>query len=647
MDMEVMKMKVLDLDQGSDKWLEARLNHFTASEAAAMMNESQFMSRDQLLDLKKGWKKNPDDSFKLKLFEDGHRFEAAARPIAEMDLMEDLPPLVGSIVIDGLLLLASFDGLLLEQIAWEHKGWNEVLSENVRNGILVPHYYWQLEQQLLISGAEFVKFTVSDGTRNKLVSMNYYPVEGRREQLIAGWKQFHIDLNDHQMEAKQEFIPAKVVDSSSVFPMIDYEVQEGSLVVSNAKTALTQINELAHAEMKRKLETDQDFSDKNAMVKATVIARADLKKLKSKVEGEFVSYAEFSSCLSEIDKVLQKMQSDGERKLKTEKDKKKQTIIDAAEKKFNIYIKDVNKKIAPVLLRSIPGLEYPDYDKACKNKRTLESIKSNVNAEVARVRIEIDSTVESIKSNLKLINEASIDYPVLFNDVQTLALKDTEAVQAMINLRIREHLEAEDIRLKKTEDDRVAAELAEADEKQRQEDEAATEKLRLEEEEAQRIADEKLQQEEAEKQQQELMSENIAVDPASGEDVSVTAEVTVTDGEITNIKEVDKEELHESAHIQGRMVRKNNFNPDKTLTSDPDPELESEPTKDDIEPNTAKSPVPVDLDNPYVRGYLDCLNDYSWEGYNNEMRVGTTLDSTLLPDAIDKFWIQFQEDQKQ
>jgi predicted phage-related endonuclease len=48
-------MKLLNLVQGTDEWLDARLNHLCASEAPVMMGASSFMSRNQLLDLKKGW----------------------------------------------------------------------------------------------------------------------------------------------------------------------------------------------------------------------------------------------------------------------------------------------------------------------------------------------------------------------------------------------------------------------------------------------------------------------------------------------------------------------------------------------------------------------------------------------------------------
>jgi predicted phage-related endonuclease len=72
-------VEILNLKQGSDEWIEARLNHFCASEAPAIMGDSKFMSRNQLLDLKKGWKNNPDSSFKQALFQRGHESEDSAR----------------------------------------------------------------------------------------------------------------------------------------------------------------------------------------------------------------------------------------------------------------------------------------------------------------------------------------------------------------------------------------------------------------------------------------------------------------------------------------------------------------------------------------------------------------------------------------
>ena len=93
-------MKVLNLVQGSDEWLEARLNYLCASEAPAMMGVSKFMTREALLDLKKGWMNNPNSSFKEKLFAKGHEHEEMARKVIELEYCEDFPPMVGFQVIN-------------------------------------------------------------------------------------------------------------------------------------------------------------------------------------------------------------------------------------------------------------------------------------------------------------------------------------------------------------------------------------------------------------------------------------------------------------------------------------------------------------------------------------------------------------------
>ena len=684
-------MNILPLDQGSDAWLTARLDHYTASEAAAMMNQSKFMSRDQLLDLKKGWISNPDDSFKEKLYADGHHFEEEARPLMAMWLMTKIPPLVGSRVVQfrelSILLLASFDGIALKELSpgeyvkplipllvWEHKGWNVTLAENVRNALLEPHYYWQLEQQMLVSGAPYAVFTVSDGTIEKRVSFKYYPVEGRREALLAGWYQFDKDLNEHRLEAKQEFIPARK-KMAPIFPMIEYEVQNGSLVVSNAKNVLRVVQAVVHDEIGKEIESDQDYADKSAFVKAIVKARSDIKDLNKRAEQEFVSYSEFNECLKDIDKVLQKAESKGTGQLTAEKNKKKKVFTNDADAKFKEYILAIHLKIKPVDIRNVPNIDYPDFDKASKNKRTPAAIKSSINAEVARCKIEIDQAVERIEANLALIKESSVDYPQLFNDIQTLALKDNEALQAMVKLRIREHLDAEAIRLKKIEDEAAAQKIANEDAaaklKKAEEEEAAFEAER----EAERLEDLKAKNQKVKDLEQKLIGDNGGTDVPEEKEPEATPEATpeinttqVTQeekagpvmtrseqdrpwrepspqqhksGRMTrktaspeliehdaDLTEDNEEDLHESVHIKGRMVGKNNYKQDMEASLDAD-----------------HATIPVDLDNPYVRGYIEGLTEYAWPSYKEELCVGTTMNAITLSSAIDKFWKEFQQDQ--
>jgi predicted phage-related endonuclease len=64
------------------------------------------------------------DAATQRRFDDGHRYEALARPVAERIIGDDLYPVVGS---EG-RLSASFDGLTMdESTAFEHKSLNDEL----------------------------------------------------------------------------------------------------------------------------------------------------------------------------------------------------------------------------------------------------------------------------------------------------------------------------------------------------------------------------------------------------------------------------------------------------------------------------------------------------------------------------------------
>ena len=202
-------MKYHNLAQGSAEWLALRANFFTASEAPAMMGASPKVSRTELLRMKAtGSEREYSDWVQRNLFDKGHEYEANARPIIENTIGEELYPTTGTKEIQGLLLLASFDGLtMLGDTVFEHKMWNESLAQSVRDNTLSDEYKWQLGQQLLLSGAEKAIFVVSDGTPENMVYMAYQPDHERFDRLIAGWKQFAEDVANYvPTEQKAEAI---------------------------------------------------------------------------------------------------------------------------------------------------------------------------------------------------------------------------------------------------------------------------------------------------------------------------------------------------------------------------------------------------------------------------------------------------------
>src|SRR3990167_11416065 len=117
-------MKTLDgIQQGTDQWLAIRRQYLCASEAAAMLGFDKRVSRTDLLRMKATGSEREFSNWTQKnLLDRGHEIEAVARSVAERIVGDDLYPVVGVLELDGLPLLASFDGVVMdESVMWECK----------------------------------------------------------------------------------------------------------------------------------------------------------------------------------------------------------------------------------------------------------------------------------------------------------------------------------------------------------------------------------------------------------------------------------------------------------------------------------------------------------------------------------------------
>lgn len=508
-------MKLLKLVQGSDEWLEARLNYLCASEAPAMMGASKFMSRNELLDLKNGWKKNPNSKFKERLFSKGHENEDSARDVLETEMLEMFPPAVGLEIVEigelSLELLASFDGLmngLPGADIWEHKDWNMTLAENVRNSILEPHYYWQLEHQCLVNGVDSVAFTCSDGGDINRVSMRYVSMPQRRGELINGWCLFVKDLENHEAKAKVE--KAVAADYTGLLPAVSCKVQ-GTELVTNIGDCLTAIKDLAEDEMSKTLENDQDFANKESLNKDVKKARAALKATLANVQGEFVSYSQFAETAAELDSVLQQMQSHGEKQVKQEKEARKQAILNGASNSMVEFLSSAAPSLNSNVVHDIAMTCQPNFVGVMKGKRTIESLQSAVDDELARCKREIAPKIEVAASNLAFYVDNAAGFEFLFPDINQNLNHPTEAFEGIIARRIQSHKEVEEKRLEQER------ELIRLEEEAKANRRIQAEAMAKEEADRQRIRDE-----EREKAQAEVKP--ASVDLAGGGVVSMKEE---------------------------------------------------------------------------------------------------------------------------
>ncbi|WP_202370382.1 YqaJ viral recombinase family protein [Pseudomonas sp. MWU318] len=425
-------MKIHNVAQGSAEWHALRAQHFTASEAPAMMGASKYQTRSELLTLKKTGIAPEVNQAQQYIFDKGHATEALARPLVEVMIGEELYPVVGT---DG-NLLASMDGAtMLGETLFEHKLWNESLAAQVRAENLEPHYYWQLEQQLLVSGAERVIFVCSDGTPENFVHMEYRPVAGRAAQLVEGWKQFEADLANFELAEAPSIVVGKAPDE---LPALRIELT-GMVTASNLKvfeeSALAVIDSV-----KTELTTDQDFADAKKAVKWCGDVEEAVATAKKQALSQTQTIDDLFSSLDRISAHARETRLKVDKLVKAQELLVKTNIKQKAEQSLTDHIAAINKTLGRVTMPVVAA----DFAGAMKNKRTIASLQDAVDTELARAKIAASQAADAIRLNLASLAELAADYPFLFNDIQHLVTKANDDLITLIKLRISEHQKSEE-----------------------------------------------------------------------------------------------------------------------------------------------------------------------------------------------------------
>lgn len=470
-------MKTHPEQQGTNSWLALRRDYFTASEAAAVMGDSPYCTRTQLLQQKATGITPEIDARTQARFDAGHATEAAFRPIAERIVGVDFYPVTGSIEIDGLKLLASFDGLSADDsIAFEHKLFSAKLADMCMNmgDVTDPAYYWQLEQQLLISGAERVEFFTSDGTDSKFAQTTYTSQPDRREALIAAWKQFAVDLDAY---VPQEYIPAPVAQAVTALPAVAVQVTGSIDVRDNFKVFQTALTDFIDNRLIRDPKTDQDFADLALQIKALENAEAAIKGAEANMLSQVESVDTAKRMMGTLHAMARDNRLMAEKLLDAKKASVKADIVREGRDTYEAHVEALRRETGPWIV-----LPAPDFATAIKGLRTIDSLRNAVSTALANGKIAANESASRIRAALACIAEEGKDYEFLLSDKLSLIGRPVDDLRVLIRARITEHKAAEQKRLD-DERERIRAEevkkLADAA--------AATEKQRLADEEVSRV----------------------------------------------------------------------------------------------------------------------------------------------------------------
>lgn len=445
-------MEIINVVQGSKEWHDLRAKHFTASEAPAMAGVSKYMSRNDLLKQKKtGIVPDVTDQQQL-IFDRGHASEAAARPIAERIIDEELYPVTG-VSEEHSKLLASLDGqTMLGDIIWEHKQINDVLRGCTGADDLPEMYKVQMDQQLLVSGADKCLFMASNGTEEDMVYFWYESTEERFKAILEGWTVFATDLMTYEPVSDSVSVVGTAPDS---LPALNIKLT-GAVSASNLKdfkaTAVARIDAI-----KTDLQTDEDFADAEQTVKFLKTGEKQLQDAKKQALAETASIEELFRTVDDLSEMMRQKRLTLEKLVKAEKENKKLAIIQGAHAEFNQWLSEQDSPVNMSRYVCDPA-------SAMKGKKTIKSLQSAADDAVAAAKVQAKQEIDRIKNNAAGFNIMAEGYEFLFADRDLLLVKQGDDLTAVIQSRIAEH--------KQREAEAKAKEKAEAEAKAKAEREA-------------------------------------------------------------------------------------------------------------------------------------------------------------------------------
>lgn len=434
--MNITNRTTHDCQQGSDAWLSLRAGYFTASEAPAMLGVSKYQTRSALLKQKATGIAAEVDAGTQRRFDAGHAAEAAARQIVEGIIGEELFPVTMTADVDGLPLLASMDGLtMLGDAGWETKLLNQELSAAVEAGELSEHYTAQMEQQLMIAGADRIYFTTTDGTPENTFGMWYESNPALRERIVAGWKQFKADMADY-VPAEPE-AAAPIGNAPESLPALRIEVTG---MVTNSNLPAFREHALAvFGAINTDLQTDADFADAEKAVKWCKDVEDRLDAAKQHALSQTASIDELFRVIDDIKESARQKRLELDKLVKAEKESRKTEIVHQAQKSLMSHVIALNERIGGNFL---PSPDYRAFGEAVKGLKSLASMRDKVATALANAKIDASATADRIEANRKTVDDMS-----LMPDFAQICTKAPEDFSALLAMRKQQRAEAEAKRL--------------------------------------------------------------------------------------------------------------------------------------------------------------------------------------------------------
>lgn len=448
-----MKTWKINVEQGSDAWLANRDKSFNASDLACAMgiDPNDRKRSDLVRQYATGIKVEVSDYVEERVFVRGKEVEALARQIIEARIGSVLYPEVYGGELDGMILGASLDGLTMDgEVMFECKSRNPALWESVISGVVPDGYKPQLEQCLLLSGAEIAVFAVSDGTNDGTKSCEYRSDPELRAKIEPTWRQFAEDVSNYVHVEIQAPVIGRAPES---LPALHVEVT-GMVTASN----LLQFKETALAVFKginTDLQTDADFADAEKTVKWCKGVEERLEQTKQHALSQTASIDELFRTMDAIKEEAKAVRLKLDKLVKGEKENRKAEIIIKARDAMIAHLHTLEDRIGGAWM---PRAEaFPPVGDVVKGLKTLDSMRDKLSVWLANAKVQANEIADRIERNGK-----SVEDWTLIPDFGAVCQKAPEDFAALIGMRKQQReasLEAERTRIRQEEEARAKAKV--------------------------------------------------------------------------------------------------------------------------------------------------------------------------------------------
>lgn len=438
----------LNLVQGSAEWHEHRNSgkYFNASDAPAMMGVSPYKTRQQLIKEYATGIRPEVDAHTQRLFDEGHRIEALALPVAENIIGEPLYPVVG---VNG-RLSASFDGLTMDQsIGYEHKTLNNELRSAIpmistsETGKTLPAVYRiQMQQQCDVSGAERILFGATRWDGDQCIEERWCWYSSDPElsaQIAAGWLQFEKDVAAYAPEEVKPDVTAKPVES---LPAVAVTVS-GTLAIKSNLDAFGERLKGFVGGLVMQPSTDQEFADADAAVKALQNAEDMLKAAQANIIAQVSDVEALNRTIADLSNIARDARLSLSKSVEKRKEQIKVEIVQEGQRALAEHIATINSSFNLPYMPTVPA----DFAGAIKGRRTVDTTRNAMLDCLAKAKVDADLIAGRIRANLAVVNDLGGNHKHLFHDVAQIILKQTEDVTALVKSRIAEYVETEEKRI--------------------------------------------------------------------------------------------------------------------------------------------------------------------------------------------------------